>query len=344
MQKIVIHRPGGYERLVLESHPTPAVGAGEVLVRTHASGVNYADCAVRWGIYESAKELVGWPITPGFEFAGVVEAVGAGAALHQVGAPVVGISRFGAYATHVVVPEHQAFAMPRGFSAAEAAGFPAVYMTAYHALLQNVIVRPGMNLLVHSAAGGVGTALLQVGKLLGCRMVGVVGSSHKVEAARRFGADVVIDKSSEDLWSRARQACPEGYDIVLDANGVSTLADSYRHLRATGKLISYGFHSMLPKQGGRVNWVKLGVDFLRTPRFSPIAMTNENKSVLAFNVSFLFDRRDLLDEGMRGLLGWVAEGKLAAPAVTTYPLAEVARAHADIESGRTTGKLVLLTQ
>lgn len=343
LRKIVIHSAGGYDRLRLERHAVPAPKTGEVLVRTQACGVNYADVAVRWGLYESAKKYVGWPITPGFEFAGTVEAVGDTVSSVQPGDRVLGVTRFGGYSTHVVAPAHQIYALPQALSFEQAAGFPAVFMTAYHALFQNIVLRPGMNILVHSAAGGVGSSLLQLGKLAGCRMVGVVGSSHKVETARRFGAHEVIDKSAQDLWSEAERLAPEGYDVVLDANGVETLRQSYRHLRPTGKLVSYGFHSMLPKRGGHVNWPKLAWDYLRTPRFNPVHMTSENRSVLAFNLSFLFDRRDLMAEGMDRLLMWLESGKLIAPTVTTYRLEDVASAHRDLESGSTVGKLVLLT-
>lgn len=343
MKKVVIERPGGYERLKLRECADPgAPKPGHVLVRTEAIGVNYADVAVRWGLYESANKLKGYPITPGFEFAGRVEGVASGVKNFKPGDAVFGVSFFDSYATHVEVPEHQLFARPKQFSAAEAAAFPAVHLTAYHALFQNVVIRPGMNVLVHSAAGGVGTALLQLGKIAGLRMVAVVGASHKIQTAREFGADAVIDKSTADLWAEARKLSPGGYDLVLDANGVSTLRQSYEALAPTGKLLVYGFHSMLPRKGGKLNWPLLALNYLRSPRFNPIHMTSENRSLITFNLSFLFERRDLLAEGMQTLLGWVSEGRLARPKVTTYPLAEVARAHAALESAQTTGKLILL--
>jgi NADPH:quinone reductase-like Zn-dependent oxidoreductase len=234
------------------------------------------------------------------------------------------------------------FPLPARFDMAQAAGFPTVFLTAYYALFELAHPRPGNTLLVHSAAGGVGGALLQLGRIAGCRTVGVVGSSHKVEAARALGADVVIDKSREDLWRVAEQAAPRGYDVVLDANGVSTLRESYRHLARPGKLVIYGFHSMLPREGGRPNWVKLASDFLRTPRFEPLKLTNDNASVLAFNLSYLFERRDVLEEAMGRLLAWVDEGRIAPLAVTRFPLDRVADAHRALESGSTVGKLVLV--
>jgi synaptic vesicle membrane protein VAT-1 len=343
MRKVVIHSPGGYEKLRIEEHLDPPAPAGsDLLVRIRAAGVNYADCCVRWGVYESARKYVGWPITPGFEFAGTVEAAGPRVSGPRVGDEVVGICRFGAYASHVVVPARHVFRIPRGFTPEQAAAFPAVHLTAYHALFQNLRLRPGMSLLVHSAAGGVGSALVQLGKLAGCRVVAVVGSSHKVDHARRLGADAVIDKSREDLWARARQEEPAGYDVVLDANGHSTLRGSYRSLRPTGKLVAYGFHSMLPRQGGRIRYLKAAWGLLRTPRFSPLRMTNENKSLIAFNLSFLFDRDDLLEEGIGDLCRWAEEGTLRPPQVSTFRLEDVAQAHRAIESGQTVGKLVLL--
>jgi NADPH:quinone reductase-like Zn-dependent oxidoreductase len=293
------------------------------------------------GLYASAKQYVGWPITPGFEFAGSVSAVGEGVTDLALGAPVLGVTRFGGYATHVKVPRHQVFPRPPALGVAEAAGFPTIFLTAHFALFELAHPRPGATLLIHSAAGGVGGALVQLGKRAGCRVVGVVGGSHKVEVARALGADVVIDKSREDLWARARAEAPRGYDVVLDANGVSTLRQSYRHLASPGKLVVYGFHSMLPQRRGRPSWPRLAWDWLRTPRFDPLRLTGDNASVLAFNLSYLFDRQDILTESMGQLLGWLSEGTLKAPPIRRIPFDQVAEAHRALEGAQTVGKLVL---
>jgi synaptic vesicle membrane protein VAT-1 len=341
MRKIVVHGPGSYDRLRLEEVADPAPAAGEVLVDVEAAGVNYADCIVRMGLYESAKKYVGWPITPGFEVAGKVAALGEGVVGPAPGTRVLAVTRFGGYASRVSVPAHQVFDLPKGFAVNDAAGFPAVFMTAYYALYELVRLRPGMSLLVHSAAGGVGGALVQLGKIAGCRVVGVVGGSHKIAVARKLGADAVIDKSDEPLWPAAERLSPEGYDVVLDANGIETLRESYRHLASAGRLVVYGFHTMMPKRGGKPDWIKLAADWLRTPRFNPLDMTNDNKSVLAFNLSYLFDRKDMLREGMEAMLGWAEQGRITPPPVTTFPIERVAEAHQAIESGTTVGKLVL---
>lgn len=341
MHKIVIHRPGGYEQLKYEEYPDPTPGGGEVLIETSAMGVNYADCCVRFGVYESAKKYVGWPITPGFELAGTIKQLGPGVSHLSIGQPVFALVRFGAYATRVVAPASQVFPLPQGFSLQEAGGFATVFLTAYHALNQCVRLRPGMTVLIHSAAGGVGSALVQLAKIAGCRTIGIVGSSHKVDYVKSLGCDVVIDKSREDLWRAVEAAAPEGVDIACDAIGPATLRESYRHLRPTGRLITYGFSSMLPNQGGRFSYLRGLWGLWKMPRFQPLQMVGENKGVIGFNLSFLFDRHDLLSEAMSQLLQWANEEKIRPLPITTYPLREVAKAHQAIESGQTTGKLVL---
>jgi NADPH:quinone reductase-like Zn-dependent oxidoreductase len=341
MRAVVIHGPGGYERLSIEERPTPAPGPGQVRLAVEACGVNFADLAVRLGLYSSAREYVGWPITPGFEVAGRVEAVGDGVTDLAVGDPVLAVTRFGGYASHVVVPRVQALARPPALGADQAAGFPAVFLTAHYALVELAAPRAGAKLLVHSAAGGVGQALCQLGRLRGCEVVGVVGGAHKVEAARQAGAAHVIDRSRGDLWREARRLAPEGYAAIFDANGPSTLREGYRHLAPTGRLIVYGFASMLPRGSNRVPWLSLLWGWLRTPRFDPLRMTNENRSVLAFNLSYLFERSELYTEAMSVLLGHVAAGQLRPLPVRAYPLAEVAEAQRALASGETTGKLVL---
>jgi len=343
VKKVVIHRPGGYKRLCLEQHPDPIPGDGEVLIAVEAIGVNFADCITRMGLYASARQYVGYPVTPGFEVSGRVSATGSGVEDLKMGDPVIGLTRFNGYATRLALPRRQVFPLPQRLSMVEGAGFCTVFLTAWFALFELAHPHPRDHVLVHSAAGGVGSALVQLGKMAGCRVVGVVGAPHKRDAVQALGADAVIDKSTQDLWSAARHHAPRGYQVVLDGNGAATLDQSYRHLAPVGKLVVYGFHSMFPRQGGRPNWPRLVWDYLRTPRFSPFKLTAENRSVLGFNLSFLFDKAELLTHGTEQLLRWVGEDKLHPLTVTAYPFERVADAHRDLESGRTVGKLVLVT-
>jgi NADPH:quinone reductase-like Zn-dependent oxidoreductase len=341
LRKIQIDRPGGYDALKLIEAPLPAIGDHEVLITVKACGVNYADGIIRMGLYASAKELHGYPITPGFELSGVVTAIGANVTDHAIGDEVLALTLFGGYCSHIVLKSDRVFRKPANLSHAQAAALPTVFLTAWFMVREQVLPKSGDAWLVHSAAGGVGSALCQLGRLHGCRVVGVVGSAHKRSAALAMGADLAIDKSTQNLWPEAERLAPKGFQAIFDANGVSTLAQSYAHLAPMGKLCIYGFASMLPHDG-RLNWLKMAWDWLRTPRFNPLNMTQSNKSVLAANLSFLSEHAGLLRSGMLELIGLFENGQLVAPPVTEYPLADSAKAQADIESGKTIGKLVLI--
>lgn len=337
-----IPRPGGHEQLRLVEVPAAEPSAGEVRVATRAAGVNYADCIVRMGLYASAKEYVGWPITPGFELSGTVEATGSGVQSWSLGQEVFGVTRFGGYASHVNVPAHQLFALPRGWSHAQAATFPTVFLTAWYALRELSKLRPGTRVLVHSAAGGVGAAATRVAVACGCEVTAVVGATHKVEAARASGATHVIDRGRGSIDRELKATAPKGFDVVLDPNGAATLAQSYRHLAPAGRLIVYGFHTLMTRGKDRPSYLKLLWGYLRTPRFNPFEMNQHNRSVLAFNLSYLFERSALLAEAMAELMGWVEAGKIDPLPVTEVPFAEVARAHALLESGQSVGKIALV--
>lgn len=343
MKKIIIERPGGYHRLKIIEFSTPRPKGDEVLVEVCAAGVNFADIFIRLGLYKSAKDLVGWPITPGFEFSGKILKCGQDVSGIAEGAAVVGLTRFGAYASQLCVPADQVYSIAPNskFTVEQWAAFPAVFLTAYHGLFHNIVLRPNMKILVHSAAGGVGGALLQLGKIADCRMIGAVGSSHKIDTALAYGADCVIDQSQEDLWAQAEEICPDGFDVVFDANGPATLKQSYQHLAPSGKLVAYGFHSMLSTRRGIPNYFKLIYEYFRVPRFNPLNMTRDNKSLIAFNLSYLFHRMDLLEEAMRDLVKWVEDGKIKAPVLQEFPIEKVADAHRALESGKTVGKLIL---
>src|SRR5690606_12390955 len=183
MRRIVVHRPGGFDKLRLETEPDPVPGPGTVHVTTRSIGVNYADCVVRMGLYSSAREFVGFPITPGFEFSGVVAEVGAGVTDFRPGDTVMGVTQFGAYASAVVVPQEQLVRLPPELGMVEAGGFSVAFLTAWYAVLELCRLSPGDRVLVHSAAGGVGSAIVKLARAAGCEVLGVVGAPHKVDVA-----------------------------------------------------------------------------------------------------------------------------------------------------------------
>jgi NADPH:quinone reductase-like Zn-dependent oxidoreductase len=341
MQKVVVRRPGGAERLVIEEADDAVPQPREVCVAVRAVGVNFADLVVRMGLYKSARDL-GWPITPGFEIAGTVAAVGEEVTTFRPGDAVIGITRFGGYATRICLPETQVLALPRGVDMAQAATFPVAFLTAWYALIELCRIRPQHRVLVHSAAGGVGGALVQLAKRAGAHVTAVVSAPHKVEVAREHGADIVIDKSVEALWPAADRAAPAGFHAVFDANGSETLRQGYRRLAPTGRLVIYGFHTLLRRGSDRLNVVTAAAEWLKIPRFSPLEMTDKNCGVLAFNLSYLFDEIPMFHEAMTDLVGSLERGELHSPRVTTVPFAEVERAHRMLHAGDTVGKIALV--
>lgn len=336
LERLLIRRPGGHAALELVSEPDPAPGPGRVLVRVAASGVNYADVVVRMGHYEAAKGL--YPITPGFEFAGTVEDPGDSG--FQAGDRVLGVTLFGGCASWVAADARLLWPCPPGWSFEECAGFPAVHLTAYYGLFRAAKVEAGETVLIHSAAGGVGCALVQLARAAGCRAVGVVGASNKAELARQLGAEV-IDRSAQDLWREADRLSPGGFDAIFDANGVTTPRPGFARLTPGGRLVVYGFGEIVPRGSARPSLARLAFNWLKVPRFSPLEMTTTNRAVMGFNLAFLFDKVGVAREAMARMLLWAREGKLHRVPTTAFPAREAARAHAALESGKTVGKLVL---
>ena len=325
---------------------------GLVVVRITHFSVNYADVTIRWGLYESAIKFVGYPIVPGFDFSGVVEAVGAGVELKE-GDAVFGITFFGAYSSRLLVPASQCRKKTKALSAAEAAALPSVAGTALHAMALAQFwpaAPPTRNraVLMHSAAGGVGSMLVQMAKTLGCKpVVGVVGAPHKIEACKACGADVVVCKAGRsDWWDEVDAASPDGYAAIFDANGVATLRRSYDSLAQTGRLVIFGFHTNLPTVSSTLSplhWLRMAKGMASMPAFEPMDLVLSSKSIHGFNLSFFADETDLVDAYMAQLLAWVAAGQLRVARVETFAFGMLPAAHALIQGGQSVGKIVCET-
>ena len=324
----------------IESTPLQDPGSGEIQVQVKACGINFADISVRLGLYAAAKNL--YPLCPGLEFSGMVAQTGPGVEKFQPGDRVFGVSRFGAYSTVVNTVSDHLWHLPENWDFSRGAAFPVAYLTAYYALHHVGHLHPDDRVLVHSAAGGVGTALLHLLRANGNLSAGVVGRHEKVPYAREAGASLVIDKEKQQLWEAAEQWSPEGYDLILDANGASTLKASYNHLTPGGRLLIYGFASMFSPTGKK-NYLKLIWYYFKTPRFNPFHLTGTNRTVSGFNLIYLFDKKTFFREIMERLLRLDRENKLPEMPLKSYPFEEVAAAHKALESGKTVGKLVLLT-
>ncbi|MEA2859748.1 MAG: synaptic vesicle rane protein [Methylobacteriaceae bacterium] len=340
MRKIVIRRPGGFGKIELAEVSPPALERGTVRVRVHAGGVNFADCVARMGLYASAREYAGWPLTPGFEVAGVIEAVGDGVDEGLIGQRVIALTRFGGYAEQIVVPLAQVFDLPPAMNFAEGAAVPVIFLTAYYALHELAAPPPASSVLIHSAAGGVGSSLVQLCRAQGNHIVAIVGSPEKVQLVRSLGADIVMVRSGRDWTKPARAHAPQGYSAIFDASGV-TLRGSYELLAPRGRLIAYGAHNIMSKDGGLAGLPMTGLRYALLPRFNPLRLANDNKSIMGFNLSYLFSESELMRRAVDEILAWFQDGTIRVPPITCFPLEQAAEAHKALQSGATTGKLVL---
>ena len=190
--------------------------------------------------------------------------------------------------------------------------------------------------------------LVQMARILKLHpIVGVVGTTTKVDEANKLGCDYVLCKTHQNLWEEARKvAPPKGFQCIMDANGVSTLQDSYDNLAPTGRLIVYGFHSNLPMGRDMLSplaWLNMASKMQRMPKFDPMEMTVSNKAVMAFNLSTFGDEVEMMEFCLDQICAWLHEGTLKPPRVTQMDLSEIAEAHDLIQSGKTVGKLVINT-
>lgn len=343
VKKISVRRPGGFGQLSLVECDEVSPRSDEILIRVIGAGVNFADCLARMGIYASSWHFNGWPLTPGFEVSGYVEAVGPDVTDLKPGASVIAVTRFGGYTEKLLLPRRQVFSWPTSRSLVEGAAFPVIFLTALYALELLADPPTGFPVLVHSAAGGVGSALVQLARLRGCHVVGVVGSKRKEEAALASGAHVVIDRSSGRWALAARKCSPGGYIAVFDANG-STISQSLDLLSARGRLVVYGAHNIVSNRGNLISLPSTLARYLLLPRINALQLTNDNKSVMGFNLSYLFHETGVLCKSMTRLLDLMASEDIRLPNIEFLPLAKAADAHRRLQSGDSIGKLVLMTQ
>jgi NADPH2:quinone reductase len=316
MRAIVVTEFGGSEVLRATDHEDPRPGPGEILVDVIASGVNYRDTYERTGAYPRTL-----PYVPGSEGAGRVSAVGEGVTGTAVGDVVVSAELDGAYAERAVVRADRA--VPVGDADPEQAA--AVFLqglTAHYLTHSTYAVKPGDIALVHAAAGGVGLLLTQMVKLRGGRVIATVSTEEKEKLARDAGADEVL--RYEGFADQVRRLTG-GVHVVYDGVGKTTFDDSMSVLRPRGVLALYGASSgpVPPVDPQRLN--AAGSLFLTRPTLTHYIATREELTLRA-----------------RDLFGWIAAGDLSVHIGGRYPLEEAKRAHDDLESRRTTGKLLLI--
>lgn len=346
-----LRRAGSLDRLTQESEalPEPATNEARVLVR--AIGLNFADLFACLGLYSATPR---GSFIPGLECAGVVDALGpVGSPLAGSGQPprgfqpgdrVIGLTRFGAYATAVNLDQRYLRPIPAEWSFAEAAAFPVQALTAWYGLVELGALEAGDAVLVHSAAGGVGLNALAILAAYDARVVATVGRPAKRDfLVERWGLspDQVIVRDRRTFGEQLDRALAalrlDGFDLALDAIAGPFFQPAYRRLRPGGRHVVYGAADFMPR-GRRPDYLRLGLKYLRRPRLDPLRMIAENRSLMAFNLIWLWDqvhRLQLAADQVARLLGKppLVGRRFAftdAPAALRY-----------LQSGESIGKVVL---
>ena len=340
MRAIVLERYGAPEVLAQRDVAGPSPRGREISIRVRAAGVNFADLLQRLGLYGSAPRP---PYVPGFEVAGEVLEIGGQVSRFRPGDRVVALTRFGGYAEEVCTDESSAVSLPEGMGYETAAALPVNYLTAWFCLKQMGNLQAGERVLIQTAAGGVGTAAVQLALAAGGEVFATAGSEDKVAFLNALGAQHAINYRTADFTAEIRRLTDrEGVDLVLDAVGGETLKKGYALLSPLGRLVSYGLSAAVP--GSQRNRVRSLLAWWRTPRFSPIEMIGRNVGVFGFHLALLEGKYELVAAAFAKIIDDVAAGALTPVIARTFALdAEgAAAAHYYLHERRNIGKVLLV--
>jgi len=322
MTAIGIKAPGGPEVLVQEERAVPAPGAGEILVKVAAAGVNRPDVMQRKGLYPPPP---GAPDIPGLEIAGEVVALGPNVNRWKIGDRVMALVVGGGYAEYCLA--HESHALPLcGLSMVEAAAVPETLFTVWHNMVERGGLKSGETFLVHGGTSGIGTTAIQLAKALGARVITTAGSDEKCEACRKLGADVAVNYKTEDFVAVTKAATGDkGADVILDMVGGDYIARNYEAAAVEGRIVQIAF------QGGpkaTVNYMRLMLK-----RLHHTGSTLRSRSVA--------DKGTMARALEVNALPLIVAGKVKPVIYKSFPLNQAAASHALMESSSHIGKIVL---
>ncbi len=327
-------KAGNIKNLQLQDEPIPPLQPHEVTVAVEAIGLNFADIFAIWGLYSATPEGV---FTPGLEYAGRILAIGKDVENVQVGDQVMGVTRFGAYTTHLNIDSRYVIPLPKDWTMVEGAAFLVQVLTAYYGLTHLGALQQNASVLVHSAAGGVGIWANRIAKKYDAFTIGTVGSSNKVDFCKAEGYDEVIVRGDDFADRLDKALAKRSLDVVMECIGGKIFKIGYDTLGAQGRMIVYG-SARYAQPGDRPNYLKLFWQFLTRPKIDPQKMIESNKGILGFNLIYLYEQAPLLHQ----LLQEIEQLDLGKPHIGhTFPFAEVPEAIRLFQTGKTIGKVVI---
>lgn len=327
MHAWLCENPTGVDALQWKELPTPAPKAGEVLVEIKAASLNFPDLLIVQNKYQMKPAL---PFVPGSEYAGVVTAVGEGVTQLQVGQSVACLSGTGGFGTHTIAPAALCMPLPAGFPHVDAAAFIMIYATSHHALVDRGQLKAGETVLVLGAAGGVGTAAIQVAKAMGARVIAAASTDEKCALCQSIGADATINYSRETLQGGFRDAVKaatggKGPDIIYDPVGGDFAEPAFRSIAWRGRYLVVGFAA------GPIPSLPLNLPLLKGASLVGVFWGDFAKREPKNNAAM-----------MAQLAQWYAQGKVKPVIDRTMPMAELKAAYAHMGSRAVKGKLVLV--
>lgn len=336
MKRVVVDHFGGPEVVKVVEEDSPRPKPGEVRVRVLAAGVSFTDAQLRAGTYLGGPKP---PFTPGYELVGVIEELGPGCKRLRVGDRVGALTVWGADAERVCVPEKYAVEVPEDLDPAEVVSLVFLYMTAYQLLHRTAKVKRGETVLVHGAAGRVGTALLELGALAGLRVFGTASARDRA-TVERLGA-VAIDYRNEDFLARVRELTGDGVDVALDGIGGKVSLRSFRALRPGGRLVVFGRYATLAH--GQKNWRAVFEWYAATAGVALWGLLSPRRRVLSYRIQKLrIHHQDWFREDFLALLELLRRGEIHPVVAERLPLVEARRAHELLGRMAAKGKLVLV--
>lgn len=322
--------------LQVREAPDPEAGAGQVRIRVRAAGINFADLMARVGLYPDAPKL---PCVVGYEVSGVIDQVGPDVTGFAEGDRVFGMPRFGGYTDTLVVSAAQTQKIPDGMSFEEAAALPVTYLTAHTMMFVQGTVREGSTVFVHSAAGGVGIAAVQLARMRNCTIIGTA-SPKKHDFIRKEGVTHAIDSGADWVPAVREIVGDRGVDLILDPVGGPSWKRGYDLLAPCGRLVCFGLSAA--SSGTTRSLFHALMQVLQIKKYNPMDLMDQNKTVTGCNMGHLFDRLDILNPQFATLLELYEKGIIKPHVDKSFKFDDAPAAHQHIHDRKAVGKVLLV--